>query len=171
MSRMIVLTVVSDDRPGIVETLSGILASHEGNWTQSNMLSMAGKFAGILLARVPHEQAETFCAAVEALESEGLHIVAQTSGEVRDTAGMREFSLDLVGQDRPGIISDITRVIARHHINVEELDTECRSASMSGEILFLARARLLAPSDVSLAEFQQELEDLANELMVDITLD
>ena len=171
MSMLIVLTVVSDDRPGIVDTLSGILTEHEGNWTESSMMSLAGKFAGILLARVPRESGNAFISAVQALESAGLHIIAQPTIPVPETSGVREFSLDLVGQDRPGIISDITTIIARHSINVEELDTECQSASMSGETLFLARARLLAPADVSLDEFQQELEDLANEMMVDITLE
>jgi len=168
---LIVLTVVSDDRPGIVESLSGILADHGGNWTESSMLSLAGKFAGILLARVPADHGDAFMAAVAGLEPSGLHVVAQQTGEKPEIAGLREFSLELMGQDRPGIISDITSILARYQVNVEELDTECQSASMSGETLFLAHARLAAPADVSLNEVQQELEDLANELMVDITLE
>ncbi len=171
MSTAIVLTVISDDRPGIVETLSQTLASRGGNWTESSMLSLAGKFAGILMASVPDDQADDLIADLEGLEAAGLQIVVERTTTSPRPEGAREFSLELVGQDRPGIVRDITRILAKHHINVEELDTECQDASMSGESLFIANARLLVPSTTSLTVVQTELEDLANELMVDIRLE
>jgi glycine cleavage system regulatory protein len=171
MSTSIVLTVVSEDRPGIVETLSELLADHDGNWTESSMLSMAGQFAGILLASVPDQQADAFVEGLVKLKSEGLQIVAQRSGPAPIPAKEQEFTLDLVGQDRPGIVHDITQILAKHQVNVQELETTCQSASMSGESLFLAHARLLIPDEASVNELQDELEDLANELMVDIKLE
>jgi len=171
MSTSIVLTVVSEDHPGVVEALSSVLADHGGNWTESSMLSMAGQFAGILLASVPTEQADTFMGALSALESGGMQIVAQRSGAASAAAVEQEFTLDLVGQDRPGIVLDITRILSRHNINVLELETHCQSASMSGESLFLAHARVLVPQDASVEHLQDDLEDLANELMVDIKLE
>ena len=171
MSTLIVLTVVSEDHPGIVETLSELLAEHGGNWTNSSMLSMAGQFAGILLASVPDQQAEAFVESLAELESEGMQIVAKRSGLTSKPTAEREFTLDLVGQDRPGIVHDITRILAKHQVNVQELETHCQSASMSGESLFLAHARLLIPADSSIEDLQDELEDLANELMVDIKLE
>lgn len=171
MSSSVVLTIVSDDRPGIVENLSKVLEQHDGNWTDSSMLSLAGKFAGILLASVPEEKVEAFLSALQSLHSEGMQIVAQRSGETPQPHGMREFRLDLVGQDRPGIIHDISEILARHRVNVQELETECQSASMSGETLFRAKARMQIPPDASIERLRQELEALANELMVDIRLD
>ena len=170
MSSSIVLTIVSDDRPGIVESLSHVLESHGGNWTQSIMLSLAGKFAGILLASVPQERVEGFLAALQSLQSDGMQIVSQRSNEGPASTDMREFTLDLVGQDRPGIVHDISEILTRHGVSVQELDTECQSASMSGEMLFLAKARMQIPPDTSVERLRRELEDLANELMVDIKL-
>jgi len=158
MSTSIVLTVVSKDHPGIVETLSELLADHGGNWTESSMLSMAGQFAGILLASVPDRQVEAFVEGLAGLESKGMQIVAKRA-------------VAAVGQDRPGIVHDITRILAKHQVNVQELETHCQSASMSGESLFLAHARLLIPADAPIEDLQDELEDLANELMVDIKLE
>jgi len=171
MSTSIVLSVVSDDHPGIVESLSELLAGHGGNWTESSMLSLAGKFAGILLASLPEKQVDAFIDSLKALEKEGMQVVAQRSGAALPLRGKREFTLDLVGQDHPGIVHDITRILASHRINVLELETHCQSASMSGENLFLAHARLMVPDDTSLEKFQDELEELANELMVDIKLE
>lgn len=171
MSTSIVLTVISEDHPGVVESLSELLAEHGGNWTESSMLSMAGQFAGILLASVPDQRAEAFVEGLAKLESAGMQIVAKCSVAVPGPAAEREFTLDLVGQDRPGIVHDITRILSKHQVNVQELETHCQSASMSGENLFLAHARLLIPANASIDDLQDELEDLANELMVDIKLE
>ena len=171
MNESIVLTIVCEDRPGIVESLSDVLEAHDGNWTESSMHSLAGQFAGILLAYVPAKEVDSFLQALQELESKGLHIVAKRSSFGHSQDGVREFTLGLVGQDRPGIVHDITAILNQHQVNVLELDTECQSASMSGENLFLANARLLIPDKTSIESLRRELEDLANELMVDINLD
>ena len=170
MSTSIVLSIVSDDHPGIVESLSELLADHGGNWTESSMMSLAGKFAGIILASVPDKQAVAFIDGLAVLEKEGMQIVAQRTGVTPQLEGRYEITLDLVGQDHPGIVHEITEVLASHRVNVLELETHCQSASMSGENLFLAHARLMIPDDASVEELQDRLEDLANELMVDIKL-
>lgn len=171
MNASVVLTIVCDDRPGIVALLSHLLETHGGNWTESSMSSMAGKFAGILLASVPEERLEGFLAALAGLdEAQGMQIVAQRSQESRAAGEVREFTLELIGQDRPGIVHDITDILSRHNVNVQELETECVSASMSAEMLFRARARMRVPAKASIEALRTELEKLANELMVDITL-
>jgi len=170
MSTSIVLTVVSDDHPGVVEALSDVIASHGGNWTESSMMSLAGKFAGILLVQIPAGQVEDFISALDALESRGMQIVAQRSESASIGDSAREYSIELVGQDHPGIVHEITEVLARHGVNVQELETTVQSASMSGESLFMAHASLFVPAGADLEKLQDELEDLANELMVDIEL-
>jgi glycine cleavage system regulatory protein len=171
MNTSIVMTVVADDHPGIVEELSDALATHGGNWTESSMMTLAGKFAGILLAEVPEDRADSFLRVLESLEIGGIEIVAQRSGAPVRPAGANEFSIELVGQDHPGIVHDITAVLASLNINVLELETTVQSASMSGESLFIAHARILVPGDVPLDRLRAEMEELANELMVDIELE
>ena len=171
MSSTIVLTVISDDHPGIAEVLSEIVADHGGNWAESSMLSLAGKFAGILLVQVPEKQVPAFISALEDLQSQGMQVVAQRSDAPSVTDADSEYSFDLVGQDRPGIIHEITEVLAKHDVNFQELETTVQSASMSGERLFMAHARIFVPPSTDLEKLQAEMEDLANELMVDIELE
>lgn len=166
----LVLTVVCDDRPGVVARLSKLLEQHGGNWTESSMLSLAGKFAGILLASVPQDQCEALVADLNALAGEGMQVSVHRSQAPAHSGDSAQFVLELVGQDRPGIIRDITAILSRHGVNVLELDSSCESASMSGEMLFRARARLLIPQGLDRELLQAELEKLANELMVDISL-
>ena len=52
MNTYLVLTVIADDKPGLVETLAEVIADHKGNWLESSMSQLAGKFAGILRVSV-----------------------------------------------------------------------------------------------------------------------
>jgi len=171
MNTSIVLTVVADDQPGIVEELSDALATHGGNWTESSMMSLAGKFAGLLLVQVPEDRADAFVDALAELEADGIRVVASRAGAGADSPDARDATIELVGQDRPGIVHDITEALARHAVNVQELETTVQSASMSGESLFLAHAHVKVPAAADMDRLREELEELANELMVDISLD
>ena len=142
MRTSLVLTVIGNDRPGLVSALSDTIAGFEGNWTETRMATLAGKFAGILLVTVPQAQAEALIAALRKLESRGLQVVVERSAESGSAAPARVLVLELIGQDRPGIVRDISRVLAERGINIEEMESVCLSGSFSGEALFKAQARL-----------------------------
>jgi glycine cleavage system regulatory protein len=165
-----VLTVIGRDKPGIVEILAGTVAAHEANWTESRMAQLAGQFAGILRASVPERKADGLISALEQLEAQGLKVVIQKSAEEEVRDERLALTLELVGNDRAGIVRDISRALAQRRVNVEDLTTECHAAPMSGGMLFKATAQLRTPRTVSLDELRDTLEQLANDLMVDITL-
>ncbi len=171
MKTSIILTIIADDQSGIIETVSNALQKYDGNWTHSSMSSLAGQFAGILLASVPEDKTEACLAELKALESEGLRIIVRTSSGEPTAENVEEFSMQLVGNDRPGIIHDITRVLAAHKVSVIDLETSVEAASMGGGELFKARASLLVPASSDVFAIESELEDIANDLMVDISFE
>lgn len=166
----LVLTVIGPDKPGLVELLAQTIADHQGNWLESGMSRLAGKFAGILITEVPAEQAEALEAALAALESQGLKVVAERSAEPVAENNAQSFTLELVGHDKPGIVRDISLALSQRKVNVERLSTELVSGSMSAEELFKANADLTVAADADLDELQDALEAIASDLMVDITL-
>jgi glycine cleavage system regulatory protein len=83
----------------------------------------------------------------------------------------RRLKLSLVGHDRIGIVREVSQVLARHAVNVEELSTHTASAPMSSEILFHADIELLAGRDLDSRTLTDDLERISNDLMVDINLD
>lgn len=171
MTQFLVLTVLGEDRPGLVESLSQMIAAHEGNWLESRMSRLAGKFAGILRASVPRAQAEALSKALQGLELEGLSVMLEWSQAEEPVMQHRWLKLDLVGIDRPGIIREIAQALAWRNINIDELYTTYDSAPMSGEVLFKAMAQLRVPHDVMIDELRQNLEQIAHDLMVDIALE
>jgi glycine cleavage system regulatory protein len=165
------LTVIGPDRPGLVETLSKTIADHDANWLESRMARMQGRFAGLLRVSVPEARAWDLTAALSKLEEQGLGIIVQSSESTQCAVETRALQLELVGHDHPGIVRHLSHVLAERNVNVEELVTSVTSAPMSGEALFRAKAKLRIPGDASLDELRETLEKIANELMVDLSLD
>jgi glycine cleavage system regulatory protein len=170
MTQFLVLTVLGEDKPGLVESLSQMIAAHEGNWLESRMSRLAGKFAGILRASVPGAHAEALGKALQGLELQGLNVVIEWGQADERVTRHHWLRLDLVGIDRPGIIREISQALAWRNINIDELYTTYDSAPMSGEILFKAMAQLRVPHDVMIDELRENLEQIAHDLMVDISL-
>ncbi len=166
----LVLTVIATDHPGLVERIAQCIASHGGNWLESRMSRMAGQFAGILRVAVPAEGYDELVEGLQGLSSHGIRVLLAESG-IEPVCNWKPIHLDLVGNDRPGIVRDITRLLAEHGVNLESLSTEVRPAPMSSEPLFHADALLAVPLTLSLDTLRERLEVLADDLMVELVLD
>lgn len=170
MATSLVLTILGDDKPGFVEVLAKAVTANGANWLESRMTHLAGKFAGIVHIESPDQQVDTVLTALNALSAEDLQIVVERSGGVSAAGKYLERILELTGSDHPGIVHDFTRVLASRKISIEELTTDTDSASMAGGKVFRATAVVHIPESVDLADLQNDLEELANDLMVDISL-
>lgn len=170
MLSTLVMTIVGPDRPGLVELVASRVAGHGGNWLESRMCRLGGQFAGIARVEVATDKAEALAAALRMLSAEGLQVaLAPELGAAPATELDRLATLELVGQDQPGILHQISRVLASNGVNVEELSSERVSAPMDGAMLFQARALVKLPSHLSPAKLRAEIERIAGDLMVDFT--
>ncbi len=166
----LVLTLIGDDRAGLVNAIAAAVTTHGGNWERSQMAELAGKFAGIVLVTIPDDRVEDFTAAMEPLQGL-LDVTVQRAAGDDDRPDLRRLTLDLLGTDRPGVVNEISAVLAAHDVNIESLVTATREAPMAGGLLFEATAELELPAGVDVEALRAALEELANELMVDIDLD
>ncbi|MBA3848886.1 MAG: glycine cleavage system protein R [Opitutus sp.] len=169
MNQSLVMTIIALDRPGIVERVSACVADHGGNWLESRMCRLAGRFVGLARVEVPAGRVAELLHALQGLEADGLRVVLESGVSEAGPSGAT-FQLELVGQDRPGILRAVTGVLAAHGVNVEELSSDCVSAPMGGGNLFQARARVVVPTGVKLEEVRAGLEKIAHDLMVDLRL-
>ena len=163
------MTVIGRDRPGLVESVASLVAEHGGNWLESRMSRLGGHFAGILRVELPENSMPALITALTGLQASGLSIVVHPDQPGVPVPLARLATLDIVGHDRPGIVRQISHALASHGVNVEELETECASAAMSGEPLFKARANLAIPASASVPDLRAQLEKIAGDLIVDIT--
>jgi len=166
----LVMTVIGPDRPGLVEMVTANVVEQGGNWLESRMCRLGGQFTGIVRVEVPSEKCDTLLASLSKLEHGGLHISARKEATVTPATAGSVAVLELVGQDRPGILHQISRVLAQHNVNVEELSSDRVNAPMDGSMLFQARVSVRLPASISLTQLRGELEKIASDLMVDVQL-
>ena len=172
MARALVLTVIGEDRPGLVEALAAQIAAHEGSWDESRMARLAGHFAGVVQIHLPEERAEGLIEALPELSDRGLSVTVVDSDWSLATVDHRQsIRFELVGQDRPGIVREISSALAALGVSVQDLRTVVESAPMSGEALFRAEAELAPPDGVEIESIRAALEQLADDMMVDVNLE
>lgn len=158
------LTLIAEDQPGIVGRVAGVVAEHGGNWLDSRMVRLAGRFAGVLLIEVPAEKSAALEGALTTLAGLSVNVLPADGAE---TAGSR-ITLSVVGHDRPRIVEQVSRVLADAAINVESLQTSTRAMPGGGGQLFEANAEVNVPDGTNLEAVRSSLENIANDLMVDI---
>ena len=167
MQTPLVMTVIGPDRTGLVEALARTVANHGDNWLESRMCRLGGEFAGILRVEVPADKKAGLLGELQKLS--GLTVTVH-SGETKISGkSARETKMEIIGQDRPGIVHEISAALARAGVNVEEFSSEVVSGAMSGEALFKASLRLQLPETCDVLSLRMELEKIAADLLVDVS--
>lgn len=131
------------------------------------MARLAGQFAGILRVECATAEAEPLLAALARLATEGIAVQAQREEDGSDAA-RKILALDVVGNDRPGIVRSLSAAIAGAGANVEELSTALESAPMSGHPLFHATGRVSLAAEADPAALIAAIENLGPDLSVSV---
>lgn len=160
-----IVTVMASDRPGIAERIAREIEAYQGNWLESRLATMAGKFAGIIRVDVPESNFEKIQKALQKLRDEGLSISIEL-GETQ-AGEQTEHRIEVTGNDRPGIVREVTNALMRCNANIVDLHTEIEPASMSGGVIFRARVEFILGEAHDLDDAIAELESLSPDLMVD----
>lgn len=166
----LIVTLVGSDHPGIVESFAKRIAENGGNWLESRMAHLAGKFAGILRVEVEAANVERLARALSDLERDGFRVVIEESAPEQARPRPRLLDLEVVGTDKPGIVREISHVLSSFGINIEELTTDRAAAPMSGAPLFRASARITVPEEADTAALRRGIEAVASDLMVEAKL-
>ncbi|MFT4233889.1 MAG: ACT domain-containing protein [Microbacterium sp.] len=164
----LVLTLVGDDREGLVKAVADRVAAHGGNWEQSELTELSGAFAGIVLVSVPDGALDALVADLGALDGL-LHITPHVRRGATPSGG-EAFVFTVLGDDRQGIVRDITEVLSSQGLSIDRLTSRTLDAPMAGGTLFEAVLSVRAPHGTDLQAAVSQLERLADEIQVDLTL-
>ena len=165
----LVITIFAKDRAGIVQALSDTVLAHNGNWLESSLSRMSGQFAGIVNISVAAEQREALQQALAGLEQSGIHVTSQNTFLPAAEKVQREtFELIIEANDRPGIVEEISSVLAASDVNVDQMETVCESASMAGYQLFIGHLMVALPEGFNTQQLESILESVSDDVMVSI---
>lgn len=171
MLKHLLLSVSSEDKPGVVEKLSSAIESCGGNWLESRLANLRGRFVGVIWVSLSTADADSLQAALQQLRDQGItvNIDDSDSSDTVSAKNLRQFSI--IGPDRPGIVKEVSLALSAHGINLEELETNLSSAPYSGEPIFEASGVLSVAENTQLSELKNRLGDIADELGLDLSLD
>lgn len=161
----LILSFVSPDRPGLVDTLSNLVSQHQGNWQTSSLHHMSGFFAGVVEIAVSEAHTTSLIDKLQSVPNIKC-IVEQTSSA--NEASQANVVLELTANDRSGIVQEVTSVIHQHGGNLLKLVSAHEGAAHSGVELFKAKVSLDIPQQ-NVETLVEALESTADDLMVDIS--
>ena len=165
----LILSVIGSDRPGLTQSLAAAVLSAGGNWLESHLSQLGGLYVGSVLVELEADNVEALRSAVQAVDAQGLEVRIAPAVEAPGAAG-EAVQFSLVGQDRPGIVHQVSAVLSGLEVNIEALDTRITAEPHSGAQLFDMRARLRLPPNLKAEKVQAALEAISAEIMVDLSL-
>jgi glycine cleavage system regulatory protein len=166
---LLVLSVVGSDRPGLTRALAAAVLSAGGNWLESHLSRLGGLYVGSVLVDLPADNVEALRAAAAQVDAAGLEVRIVPALDGAAPSG-EALHLTLVGQDRPGIVDQVTAAVSGLSANIETFETWITAEPHSGGALFNMDARVRLPADLPAARVQDALEAISAEIMVDIAL-
>jgi glycine cleavage system regulatory protein len=164
----LVLTLVGTDRAGLVAALARVIDAHDGNWERSELAELAGTFAGVVEVSVPAAGLDGLREALAAID--GLVTVSLPGSAAAIEPGDRRMVFQVLGNDHPGIVHEISAALSARGVGIERLTTETRDAAMAGGRLFEAEIDARVPAATDLDALRADLERLAAELQVDVAV-
>src|SRR5580692_4479474 len=112
-----VLSVVGSDRPGLTQALAAAVLSAGGNWLESHLSRLGGLYVGSVLVELEVGSINALRTAVGAVDPDRLEVRISPTIETSTVAG-EGLSFELVGQDRPGIVNQVTAVLSDLGANI-----------------------------------------------------
>lgn len=171
MRRSVVFTFITDDKPGIVDQLSSTVSQCGGNWLESRMTKLAGKFAGIVQISIAEDKLENLRSTLQQLADKDINIIIDDLRHEDESTALKSYKLAVIGLDRPGIVKELAQALAARSFNVVDMHSLIESAPMTGEPLFKAEATITCDSSKNTDTFEDELESICNQLDIDWNFD
>lgn len=164
--QQLVLTLIGKDKPGLVEAFSDCLKSQHANWLASNLSHLAGYFAGIVQIEVSPEHQT-------ALEQRlagypGLAISVHRVESKTTILPSIQLRFVITGNDRPGIVHELSTVIRQSGANIIEFKSSRQSAPNWGLPIFAAEATVSLACEAASQQLVAALEGLASDIIIDV---
>lgn len=164
----IVLSVTGSDRPGLTSALAEAVLAAGGNWQEGHLSRLGGLYVGSVLVELPDANVGELQRQVQAIDAAGLNVVINPAG-AEPAAPAAALLFELIGQDRPGIIREVSAILARLGVNIESLSSGEETGAWGGERLFRAQVKVTLPDGVTPETVQAALEEISGEIMVDFS--
>lgn len=163
--KQLVLTIIGKDKAGLVEQLSRVINEHRGNWMASNLSHLAGYFAGIVQIEVAEPDLADLTQALGQVKDLDIRV---QQGEDCQLDKQQQLRFVITGNDRPGIVRELSTVLSHKGANIIAFESSKQSAPNWGSPLFHAEATVQLPAGLKRDDVTAALEAIATDIIVDL---
>ncbi len=168
----LVLSVLGEDRPGIVEQISQMILEHGCNIEDSRMAVLGGEFAAILLISGQwNTLAKVESALPELKERLGMQVIAKRTGTRSQEEARLPYGVEVVAMDHPGIVNQLAAFFAERQINIEDMRTASYAAPHTGTPMFSVQMTISIPADLHIATLRESFMEYCDSLNLDAVLE
>jgi len=124
MNSWYMLTLVGEDRPGIVAAVTDALFQAGANLGEASMMRLGGNFSIMLM--VQHDAGvDGLCQVLKPVaERLGLYLHVDESAPGDDGGPVPEVRITVFGADRAGIVSRVTNALLATGFNILDLESD-----------------------------------------------
>ncbi|MGB0111708.1 MAG: ACT domain-containing protein [Ilumatobacteraceae bacterium] len=167
----LVLTIIGRDRAGVVASLADVVRFHEGNWKRSELAEIAGTFAGVVVVEVGDDRVDELLTNLLILRDQGLHVTAQQVEEPVEAPEADEVRLRFTGDDRPGIVHEISTAISEAGVSISRLGTVTDLPGTGDGRRFEITAQLSVPVGTDLDGVVDSIGEVARGLGITLSVE
>jgi len=172
MSKQLVIAAVGEDRPGLVDALSGWILDSGCNIADSRMTVLGGEFAVLLLADGPWNSLAKLEDHLPQIQSKlGMSISLKRTEGKRAEGDFLPYAVDVVALDHPGIVHNLASFFSQRKINIQDLSTANYAAAHTGTPMYSVHMSLDVPADTHIAGLREEFLDFCDRLNLDAVIE
>jgi len=131
MNKWFMLTLVGEDRPGIVAKLTHALFEGGCNLGEASMMRLGGNFTMMLMVGFEGRTKELNDIVSPVSESLGLHLHVDQIKAALHKHLQPDVRISVYGADRPGIVSEVTGALAESGLHILDLDSDVAGSQES----------------------------------------
>ena len=172
MSQLIVISAVGSNRTGIVQDLTKVILSCDGNIAESRMTSLGSEFAMMLLVSGNWATLNKLEQGLEKLSKNiGLSIAIRQTDARPLTGDRMPYAIDIVSLDQQGIVFNLANFFTSRDIEIADVATRSYAAAHTGSPMYTIQMAINVPSSVNIAQFREEFLEICDRLNLDAILE
>ena len=172
MTNQLVIAALGEDRPGLVDSLSGWIMDNGCNIADSRMMVLGGEFAVLLLvtgnwnslAKLENQIAQTE-------KQLGMTINVKRTSVRPQRGDLLPYAVDVVSLDHPGIVHNLASFFSRRNINIQDLSTSSYAAAHTGTSMFSVHMTLDVPAETHIATLREDFLEFCDHLNLDAVIE
>jgi glycine cleavage system transcriptional repressor len=172
MKRLLVISALGEDRPGIVDDLTQLILEAGCNIEDSRATVLGGEFAVMLMCSGQwNEVAKLEAALPKSAEGLGMQLFCRRTDTRGDQSDRLPYMVEVVALDHPGIVHNLAHFFASRGINIEDLATHTYPAAHTGSPMFAVTLTVGIPASQHIGTLREEFLDHCDQLNLDAVME